>query len=222
MSFEKRRGREKEMRKKAILKAARREFFEKGFSAVTVERIAHRAELSKGTVYLYFKSKEEIYARILLNDIDIFHDRVKSIFHDSETASQTLRRFCDFYVDFFLNDRELFRIVMAFMTQGKTFNLSEKVRSDIVKATNQTINVIEKIFRAGIDGGEFASGINVRQCRNVLWGLLNGVIALHLFTGKASTIEDRIRSTVETGLDLLLGGLRGFSDIRSNRTHHSV
>jgi AcrR family transcriptional regulator len=222
LSFEKRRERERELRKKAILKAARREFFEKGFSAVTVERIAHRAELSKGTVYLYFKSKEEIYARILLNDIDIFYDRVKIIFHDSETASQTLRRFCDFYVDFFLNDRELFRIVMTFMTQGKTFNLSEKVRSDIVLATNQTINVIEKIFRAGIDRGEFSPDINLRQCRNALWGFLNGVIALHLFTGKASTIEDRIRSTVKTGSELLLEGLQKSSDIRFNRTRYSA
>ena len=76
MAFERRRIREKENRKSAILKAARKLFFEKGFKSVTVESIARKAELSKGAVYLYFKSKDEIYSQILLDDIDKFHKKV--------------------------------------------------------------------------------------------------------------------------------------------------
>ena len=58
----------KENRKNTILKAARRLFFDRGFKAVTVDNIAAKAEVSKGSVYLYFKSKEEIYTQILIND----------------------------------------------------------------------------------------------------------------------------------------------------------
>ncbi len=60
MGLEERRRREKENRRAAILKAARKLFFEKGFKPVTVESIAHKGELSKGSIYLYFNSKEEI------------------------------------------------------------------------------------------------------------------------------------------------------------------
>jgi AcrR family transcriptional regulator len=59
-----RRKKEKEHRRNAILKAARKLFFEKGFKAVTVDSIAAKADISKGSVYLYFDSKEEIYADI--------------------------------------------------------------------------------------------------------------------------------------------------------------
>ena len=69
MGLEERRKREKEGRKKAILRAARKLFFEKGLQSITVENIAKEAELSKGAVYLYFKGKEEIYAQILLASV---------------------------------------------------------------------------------------------------------------------------------------------------------
>ena len=77
MGSERRREREREQRRSTILRSARKEFFDKGFRAVTVDSIARRAELSKGAIYLYFKSREEIYAQILLRDIDKFHDRVE-------------------------------------------------------------------------------------------------------------------------------------------------
>ncbi|MBU2252071.1 MAG: TetR/AcrR family transcriptional regulator, partial [Proteobacteria bacterium] len=102
MGLEERRKRERENRKNAILKAARKLFFEKGFRQVTVENIARKAEFSKGSIYLYFNSKEEIYSQILLNDIDKFHDSVADILQGPSSASEALIRVAEIYVDFFL------------------------------------------------------------------------------------------------------------------------
>ena len=66
MSSEERRKKEKENRKNSILKAARKLFLERGFKAVTVDQIAAKADVSKGAIYLYFDSKEEIYTQILI------------------------------------------------------------------------------------------------------------------------------------------------------------
>ena len=115
MGLTERRNREKERRRETILKAARRDFMKKGFKAVTVDSIAQRAQLSKGAIYLYFRSKEEIYAQVLIRDIEKFHDRVTDIFHDGDSASDVLIRFAQVYIDFFLSERELFRILMTFM-----------------------------------------------------------------------------------------------------------
>ena len=70
MGLLERRGKEKDGRKKLILKSARTLFFKKGFNNVTVDEIAKSSELGKGSIYLYFNSKEEIYAQVLLNDIE--------------------------------------------------------------------------------------------------------------------------------------------------------
>jgi AcrR family transcriptional regulator len=208
MIFEKRRSREKEIRKSAILKAARKLFFERGFKSVTVESIAKKAELSKGAVYLYFKSKDEIYSQILLNDIDKFHEKVAGLCKNGGSASDMLIRLSAVYVDFFLKDRELFRILITFMLHANHSNLPEDLQTHIIKSTNQTVDIIEKVFQYGIDNGEFSSSLNVRKIRNALWGFLNGVVSLYIFISAESRREELIRSTITAGLDVFIEGLK--------------
>lgn len=208
MGLEERRKREKKNRKNAILKAARRLFFENGFRPVTVESIAKKAELSKGSIYLYFKSKEEIYTNILLSDIDKFQENFKDLLHNSASASEAITKFAIIYVDLFLNDRELFRILMTFMLHTNVMNLPDDLNNHIIKSTNRNINTIEEIFSYGIERGEFPHTMNLRLSRNALWGLLNGIISLHLFTGTESKRAEVIHSTIKAGLEIYIRGLR--------------
>ena len=206
--FEGRRKREKSVRKGIILKSARKLFFEKGFKSVTVDSIAKKAELSKGAVYLHFKSKDEIYTQILLEDIDKFHKQVSGLFENGSSASVILFRLSDIYVDFFLKDKELFRILMTFMLNANHRNLPEEIESHIIRTTNKTVDIIENILKYGIETQEFPPTINLRQNRNAIWGLLNGIISLYLFTGSESKREDLVRSTVQTGLEIFIRGLK--------------
>ncbi len=207
MGLEERRKREKENRRNAILKAARKLSFEKGFKSITVANIAKKAELSKGAVYLYFKSKEEIYVQILLKDVDKFHSSLSDICERGGSASDMLKNFADIYIVFFLGDPELFRIFMSFMLHTDEMDFSEELNRRLIEATNATVDIIEKIFKCGIERGEFPESTNTRQCKYAIWGLLNGVLSLHIFTGKESTREQRIRSAVRAGLEVFIQGL---------------
>lgn len=207
MGLEERRRRERENRKNAILKAARKLFFDKGFKTVTVESIARKAELSKGSIYLHYNSKEEIYTQILLNDIDKFHERISAILPNSSSASEALVKLANIYVDFFLNDRELFRILMTFMLHTSDMNMPEDVNDRIVKTTNKTIGIIEQVFQYGIERGEFPATLNLRQNRNALWGMMNGIISLHLFTGGEEKRAEVIHNTIMAGLQIFIRGL---------------
>lgn len=203
-----RRKKEKEQRKIAILKASQQLFFKKGYQSVSVESIARKAQISKGTVYLYFNSKEEIYAQILLNDIKEFSEKVSDIIDKDESAADMLRKFSDVYVDFFLNDRELFRIMMSFMLRADHLNFSDEMNKHMIRTTNKSVEVVDRILGHGFETGEFYSKEDLMKGRNIVWGLLNGVISLHLFTGKESTREDRIRSNVKEALDVIIKGLK--------------
>ncbi|MFT6557286.1 TetR/AcrR family transcriptional regulator [Sneathiella sp.] len=68
--------RQKEARRDAILHAARSLFMEAGFFDVSMATIAKRAGLAKGTVYLYFKTKEEIFLALSTEEITVWLDRV--------------------------------------------------------------------------------------------------------------------------------------------------
>jgi AcrR family transcriptional regulator len=198
----------KENRKNTILKAARRLFFDRGFKAVTVDNIAAKAEVSKGSIYLCFESKEEIYAQILISDNIALYERIKNFSHTEASATQLLLEFARIYVDYFLNNNELFRILMTFMMQTSQMNLTEKQNNELIRSTNQNIKIFSEIIQKGVDSGEFSPIDNIRQLQNGIWGMLNGIISLYLFTGNPIKRTERIHSTVRDSLNVFIAGLK--------------
>jgi AcrR family transcriptional regulator len=198
----------KENRKNTILKSARRLFFDRGFKAVTVDSIAEKAEVSKGSIYLCFESKEEIYTQILIADNIALHERIRNFSSIEASASQLLQEFARIYVDFFLNDKELFRILMTFMMQTGQMHLTEKQSSELIRSTNENIQPISEIIQKGIDSGEFFPVSNIRQLQNSIWGMLNGVISLYLFTGNPIKRMERIHATVQDSLSIIIKGMK--------------
>lgn len=208
MGLLERRIKEKDSRKKQILKSARVLFFKKGFNRVTVDEIAKSSELGKGSIYLYFDSKEEIYAHILLNDIDNFNRQVSVLLEKESTASDLLTEFSYIYIDFFLSDSELFRILMSYMLQPAKMNLPEKLNSQILNANARSIDVIGKILQLGMESKEFSDKINLKQNQNAFWGLLNGIISLYIFSGAQTKRRERIYSTTKLALEIFIKGLK--------------
>lgn len=204
----KKKEREKENRKNTILKAARKLFFDRGFKSVTVDNIAAKAEVSKGSIYLCFESKEEIYTQILIADNIALNDRIKNFSMIEASASQLLLEFARIYAVFFLSDKELFRILMTFMMQTGQMHLTEEQSSELIRTTNDNIKIISEIIQKGIDSGEFSPGINVRQMQNAIWGMLNGVISLFLFTGNPIKRMERIHSTVQESMNIFIKGMK--------------
>lgn len=208
MGLEERRKKERLARRNQILRAARKLFFDKGFKTITIDHIARKAELSKGAVYLYFKSKEEIYIQVLLADINKFNLKVNAPLNTQLTAAALLKEFCINYAKFFLVNRELFRILMTYMIHADGLNFSDELNRKLIRETNLTIDSVERIFAYGIKEGEFDGEMEMKMNRNTVWGLLNGIISLHLFTGSEATRSDRIISTIETSLDIFIAGLK--------------
>ena len=208
MVFEEKRKKEKENRKNTILRAARRLFFDRGFKSVTVDNIAAKSEVSKGSIYLCFESKEEIYAQILISDNIALYERIKNFSAAEASASQLLMEFDRIYVDYFLNDNELFRILMTFMLQTGQMNLTEKQNTELIRSTNENIKIISEIIQKGIDSGEFSPIGNIRQMQNAIWGMLNGVISLYVFTGNPAKRTERIHSTIRDSLNVFIEGLK--------------
>ena len=208
MSSTERRKKEKENRKNAILKVARKLFFDKGFKSVTIDNIAAKAELSKGSIYLCFDSKEEIYVQVLIAENIERNKKTSDIVTKEASASELLLEFTSGYIDYFLGNNELFRILMTFMLHSDQMNLTEDQNNQLIRTTNENIRIISEIIQKGIDSGEFSPGINVRQVQNAIWGLLNGIISLYLFTGNQSRRVERIHSMVQDSVNIFIKGLR--------------
>jgi AcrR family transcriptional regulator len=86
MGIKERKKREREMRRQQIMVAAKRVFTQKGFEKSTVEDIAREAELSPGTLYLYFKSKDELYASLCLRVLRFINVKVDHVISEETTS----------------------------------------------------------------------------------------------------------------------------------------
>ena len=210
MGSPEKRKKEKENKKNSILKAARKLFFDRGFKFVTVDSIAAKAGVSKGSIYLYFDSKEEIYAQVLIADNIELNKNIKIFSAKEAPAAELLLEFSQIYINYFLNHNELFRILMTFMLQTEQMNLTQEQNTELIRTTNDNIKVISTIIQKGIDSGEFVSTINIRQAQNAIWGLFNGIISLYLFIGNPAKRADRIHSMVKDSLNIFIKGLKKY------------
>ena len=91
MGTAERREREKEQRRNDIIDAAERVFFNKGLENATMDDVAEHAELSKGTLYLYFKSKEELYLAIHLRGNLILKEMFEAAVKKPKTGIEKVR-----------------------------------------------------------------------------------------------------------------------------------
>jgi AcrR family transcriptional regulator len=198
----------KENKKNTILRAARKLFFDRGFKSVTVDSIAAKAGVSKGSIYLYFDSKEEIYAQVLITDNIELNKNIKLFSTKEAPAAELLLEFSQIYINYFLDHNELFRILMTFMLQTEQMNLTQEQNTELIRTTNDNIKVISTIIQKGIDSGEFAPTIDIRQAQNAIWGLFNGIISLYLFMGNPAKRADRIHSMVKDSLNIFIKGLK--------------
>jgi len=173
-----------------------------------VDSIAAKAGVSKGSIYLYFDSKEEIYAQVLITDNIELNKNIKIFSTREASAAELLLEFSQIYINYFLDHNELFRILMTFMLQTEQMNLTQEQNTELIRTTNDNIKVISTIIQKGIDSGEFTPIIDIRQAQNAIWGLFNGIISLYLFMGNPAKRADRIHSMVKDSLNIFIKGLK--------------
>jgi TetR/AcrR family transcriptional regulator len=174
-----RRKREKEERRQSILQAAREVFFENGFHRATVDDVAERAEVSKGTVYLYFESKETILAFLLLEGLDELVEKLEQAYAASEplAADERLRRLSIAYLRFFREDPEYFRLLMA-MDRGRfQDSVTPEIYQQVLSASLDGLDWVAKAIRQGVDEGIFRC-CDAQQAASILWATMNGVLEL--------------------------------------------
>ena len=91
MSIAERRERDKRQRRDSIVDAAEKLFFARGFASVSVDEIAAAAEISKGTIYLYFKTKEEISIEVARRGARLLMDMSRAAVDAAPTGREKVR-----------------------------------------------------------------------------------------------------------------------------------
>lgn len=106
-----RKEREKEQRRKEIIEAAEKLFFEKGFEGVSMDDVAREAELAKGTLYLYFKNKDALFFAVVARGISIMNTMMKEGIRKGKNGAEKLYSTGESYYGFYKQYPEYFELL---------------------------------------------------------------------------------------------------------------
>ena len=176
MGIKERKVREKEERRAAILDAARTLLFKEGISSTSVHQIAKLTELSVGTIYLYFSSKEEIFATLQEEGLNILYSKVEEAGHGNGHPGERLARMAQAYLDFSQDHKKYFDIFNYFISSSDVI-FPPNLKSRIDKHGNRILVMVEGAIKQGITDGDFHE-VNVKNSALYFWGSLHGMLQL--------------------------------------------
>lgn len=207
MGIQERKEREKERRRQQIVVAAKRVFSEKGFNKATMEDIAKEAELSPGTLYLYFKNKEELYASLSLRILQYLHIRISHVINQQELDPwQKLDALKEVMFDVYDFD-PLIIINMFHLQSSETLkNLSEDLIEEIKTLSRNSIGAIAQVFEEGIKKGLFIDRHPV-ALSDITWGIFAGVVLWESSKKIIDEDKDHLKSTLKTAYEIFDRGI---------------
>jgi AcrR family transcriptional regulator len=178
--------------KKRILTAAMKIFSEYGYKGTSMRMIARRAHISVGGLYLYFKSKDDLYLTLMKNRLDDLAGRTREALKDVKDPAEAVRIFIKLRLNYAREHREL--ILALGRDHGFGFGIDIKR-----KFFRQQRKVIEGILKKGIASGKFRK-YNTKEVAKVIFSLVRGFIA-------SLVIEPDALFSPKECCDLILMGL---------------
>jgi len=208
MGIQERKQREKERRRQQIMVAAKKVFTAKGFTKTTMEDIAKEAELSPGTIYLYFKNKDELYASLSLRVLQYLLIRLEHVTADNRLSPETrIQALKIVLLDLYRFD-PLVLLNMFHIQSGETLkNLSPELLSEIQQLSNQALEIIADLFRQG--GDEDRSAADTTEIyADIVWAMFSGIVLLEGQKQVAKIENDFVENALDKGFEILLKGIK--------------
>jgi AcrR family transcriptional regulator len=141
-----------EFRRAEIIDAARAVFASKGFSAASMDDVARQAGLAKGTLYLYFKSKLEVYRAVLKEDIDLLNEGTLQRMDAARTLHDKIRAVVSFRMEYCEQRRDFYRLLLA--ESGKLTAPPGHTMREVREWMRKPIMRVADAIQTAVDEGE--------------------------------------------------------------------
>ena len=188
-----------EERKSQILDAATKVFAKSGFNKARMDDIVEESGLSKGTLYWYFKSKDDIIIAILKRVLGYEFRKLELIRDSGASARERLEEF----VGFMVKDIDRLMPIMPLFYDFFALGLRQKkvrlVLAELLKMMNDTM---APIIRDGIENGEFRE-VDEEEATLAVGAMLEGTLVVWTYDPDSVDVLKQLKA----GMNMLLQGL---------------
>jgi AcrR family transcriptional regulator len=195
MGLAERREREKKQLKRMILKTAMDLFIADGYERVSIRRIADKIEYSPGTIYLYFKDKDDIFYQLQEEAFDEYHKFQRKVGEIADPLDRLIK-LGENYLTFAMNNPEHYELM--FILKAPMRKIEEPAEwSGGMRAFNQLRDIVAEGMEKGRIRGE-----NVDVVTMTMWTNVHGMASL--------IIRDRLSMMPEEALVPMISGMLNY------------
>lgn len=176
-----------------------------GFDNTTMDQIAEKAEVGKGTLYLHFKSKSAIYLAICERGSSLLNEKMASVLTRSITGLEMVKEIGNIYLKFVQDNPQYF---YAFNYYERVM-ADEKIRkSHIAEQCEENakngMTYIVRALQIGMQDGSIDDSSNPNQLGVMIWGASRGIINVAIL--KEHSHHYKVLDSVDVDLDTLMSG----------------
>lgn len=187
-------------RRESLLTAARRVFGARGFDAATVDAIAAEAQVAKGTVYLYFASKQAIYDAAFDAGLDALIRQTSARLRAAADPREAIRAFIEVRLEYFQEQPDFFRMYMVHVSRQIAGCAPSTRHPDLM--TQQT-RALKDVFARAVHAGTLR-GVDASAAAHAVFDMTRGLIARRLLSRTRSNVAAEVAFLT----DLLWTGLQ--------------
>lgn len=205
----------KQKKREKIMQAALKVFSRKGYSPAALDEVAREASIAKGTLYLYFRDKEELFSSTILYVVDKLVVKMQKNISDAMTPFEIMKRLIYTELDFFAQNSDFFGLIHTVMSGNLIGN-----HSYLLKTMNERrfalVEYIKHLIEEAKKNGQIKSDIDTEEIVYAFLGMMESAIEQMHFRDGTCAPGDRplyredfdIGRKVDTILSILLDGVR--------------
>jgi AcrR family transcriptional regulator len=207
MAIHERQLRDRERRRQQIIAASKRVFASKGVSKATIKDIAEEAELSPGTLYIYFKNKDELYSSLSIRLLKHLNLRLRRVKERMEMSHhQRLKAVQEALCECYEIDPPVF-ITLSHLQASETLdNISPDLLDQIMGLSQQALNTIADIIAQGIEDGSIPER-DPQKVALILYALFSGLVLWEESKRALDPRKDFLKPTLDLAFEIFGRGI---------------
>ncbi len=200
MTISDRKAREKEQRRQAILSAAEKRFAREGYHATLLDAIAEDVEISKGTIYLYFKNKEDLFFSLIDEKITQYFSHLVDCINKTDSLEHLVQTLVNEAVEHFQRNHHLIRLVMSEQVKFES-PLHRNLRDQFLSKRQRYLEAIEARLAQYLPPG---TALDSRSITLTIIGAIHQLIMEWLLSHR--TLD--LTKTKQDVIHIMLRGIR--------------
>lgn len=183
--------------KRAIFDSAIKVFSNNGYEGATMDEIASNAGVAKGTLYYYFKSKEEIFKYIITEGMGVIREQLEEEAQKFQDSLSKIKALCRVQLNLVYQNRDFFKVIMS-QIWGQEIRQME-----LRKSIEEYISYIEQYLKEAVDEGTIKKGETSFMAYTFFGTVCSAAVyeLINKNTGDIDGIIDNMTSYILTGIE---------------------